>query len=96
MTKREIIEKRVKQLGVAIGREKAVLQELESDKATLKQIATWVEQGENLPENSHYSSFDEWKGLLTKQVKRGETTLDNLVIKKAEKEAFEYYLTNNN
>lgn len=93
MTKKEIIEKRVKQLGVAIGREKGVLQELESDKATLQQIANLVEKGTALEVGSNYSSYDEWKDLLNKQIKRGETTLSNIVIKKAELDAFQAYLT---
>lgn len=96
MTKKEIIAKRVKQLGVAIGREKAVLQELESDKATLKQIASLVEKGTALEAESNYSSYDEWKDLLNKQIKRGETTLSNIVIKKAELEAFQFYLAQEN
>ena len=93
MTKKEIIAKRVKQLGTAIGREKAILQELESDKATLKQITSFMEKGVALEADSNYSSYEEWKGILNKQIKRGEATLDNISIKKAELEAFQFYLS---
>lgn len=94
MTTKNIIEKRVKQLGVAIGREKAILQEIENDKMTLQKVGELEEKGVALAEDSHYASYEEWKVLLQKQIKRGENTLDNIVIKRAELEAFEFYLKN--
>ena len=41
MSTKEIIEKRVKSLTISIKREKAILQELESDRATIQRIQEW-------------------------------------------------------
>ncbi|MCI7680621.1 MAG: hypothetical protein MSP55_00170 [Fusobacterium necrophorum] len=45
MSTKEIIEKRVKSLTISIKREKAILQELESDRATIQRIQEWEETG---------------------------------------------------
>lgn len=92
MSTKEIIEKRVKSLTISIKREKAILQELESDRATIQRIQEWEETGVALASDSHYSSYEEWKSSLQKQIKRGESSLENLKTKKAELEAFQFYL----
>lgn len=92
MNTRETIQKRVKTLETSIKREKAILQELESDKATIQRIEDLVEKGIALASDSHYASYDERKLHLEKQVKRGERSLENLKIRKAELEAFRFYL----
>jgi len=92
MNTKEIIEKRVKTLTTSIKREKAILQELESDRATIQKIRELEETGVALSKDSHYASYEEWKASLEKQVKRGESSLENLKMKKAELEAFQFYL----
>ncbi|AYZ73025.1 hypothetical protein EGX98_02510 [Fusobacterium necrophorum] len=92
MSTKEIIEKRVKSLTISIKREKAILQELESDRATIQRIREWEETGVALASDSHYASYEEWKSSLQKQIKRGESSLENLKTKKAELEAFQFYL----
>lgn len=92
MTKQEIMEKRIGQLETSLKREKAIRKEVENDKATLTHLENLEHQGQNLEESSNYSSYGEWKEAIQKQIKRGETSLENIGIKKIELEAFRFYL----
>ncbi len=74
-----------------IRRQGALEKELENDEATLVHISTLV----SLEPDSHYTSLEEWKNTINKQITRGRNSLENIETKKVLVEAVKYYITHN-
>lgn len=86
----EVIEKHKKSIEKEINYKK----ELSDDSATLDFIKSKVEKGEPLPDDCNYSSYEEWKEQIEKEIKATNNALNRIKIEKAELIAMEYFMTN--
>lgn len=77
----------------AIAREIFVAQEIENDKAALREVQSQKENQVELT-NGVYESYDAWIEKIEKQIKKGENALKNIAFKKVELEAIKYYIEN--
>lgn len=86
----EVIEKHKKSIEKEINYKK----ELNDDTATLDFIKAKVEKGEPLPADCNYSSYDEWKTQIEKEIKATNNALNRINTEKAELIAMEYFVAN--
>lgn len=86
----DVVEKHKK----SIEKEGTYKKELSDDTATLDFINDKVEKGEPLPVDCNYSSYDEWRDQIEKEIKATNNSLNRINIEKAELIAFEYFISN--
>ena len=68
--------------------------EMENDVTTLASVVQQKADGEPLPENCPYKSYDEWQTDLEKQIKASEASLHRIEREKAELAVYKYYMEN--
>ena len=92
--KKELMGKFGVKLEKAIKRETAIKKELENDKALLKYLQSQKTSGVAF-ENEVYENYDSWIATVEKQIKKGDSSLNNLEFKKVELEAVKVYSSQN-
>lgn len=78
----------------SIEREGTFLKELMDDQATLAQIGKLEADSEPLPVGSPYTSYDEWRNQIEKEIKSSDNSINRISIEKAELMALEYFVAN--
>lgn len=76
----------------SIEREATFLKELADDRATLAYIEKIQIDGDPLPVDSPYASFDEWELQIEKEIKSSTNSIDRIAVEKAELMALEYFV----
>ncbi|MGL5988364.1 hypothetical protein [Cetobacterium sp.] len=89
-----ILEAVIAKTEKSIEREKSVLRELTDDRSTLMYIQTLQDDGIELPDNSGYDSYTDWKDGIEKEIKSGENSISRIEVEKAELIAFNYFVEN--
>ena len=89
-----IVQESLNKLTESIKREVTYTKELQDDKMLLKTLEKMKTDGENLPDNCPYKTFDEWIEQINKEIKSSESSLVRIGKEKAEIEAFKYYVEN--
>lgn len=78
----------------SILRKENYLKEMENDVTTLASVVQQKADGEPLPSDSPYTSYEEWQTDLEKQIKSSESSLHRIEKEKAELAAYKYYMEN--
>ena len=78
----------------SIEREGTFLKELMDDQATLAQIGQLEADSEPLPTGSPYTSYDEWRAQIEKEIKSSDNSINRIAVEKAELMALEYFVAN--
>ncbi len=91
-----IVQESLDKLKASIKREVTYSKEIADDKMLLKTIEKMKTDGEELPVDCPYASFDEWIEQINKEIKAGENSVARIGKEKAEIVAFEYFITNAN
>ena len=97
MTNQEVkvvITEVVGKLKLSVGRETNYFKELDDDSLLLKTIGEMQLNGEPLPDNCAYGTYEEWIEQINKEVKSSEGSISRIGREKAEIIAFEYFLVN--
>lgn len=76
----------------SIEREGAFLKELMDDQATLAHIGKLEADSEPLPVGCPYTSYDEWRDQIEKEIKSSDNSINRISIEKAELMAFEHFV----
>lgn len=88
MEKKQYLTEFVEKGKKGFKRELGLNKELDSDKLCLQML----DKMQSLPEGCHWGSVAEWKEGINKQIKRGQTAIKNIGLKKFLVEAVEEYL----
>lgn len=91
-----IVQESLDKLKASIKKEVTYSKEIADDKMLLKTIEKMRTDGEELPVDCPYTSFDEWIEQINKEIKAGENSIARIGKEKAEIVAFEYFITNAN
>ena len=91
-----IVEESLAKLKESVKREGTYNKEIADDKLTLKTLEKMKTDGEELPLDCPYESFDEWITQINREIKSGENSLARIGKEKAEIVAFEYFVSNAN
>ncbi len=89
--KKEMMKAYAIKLEKEIKKEKAVLKEIEDDKASLNHVHSQKQSGASL-EDSAYESYDEWVENLEKEIRAGENRIKTIEFKKVLIEAVQAYV----
>ena len=90
-----VVEKEITKVTNSIKRQDAIEKELQNSQATLEHIAEQIEAGNPIPNDSKFSSYDEWQTFLEKKIKSKKSSLETIDKQKSLLAAYEFYLKNN-
>lgn len=90
-----VVEKEITKVTNSIKRQEAIEKELQNSQATLEHIAEQIEAGTPIPDDSKFSSYDEWQTFLEKKIKSKNSSLETIDKQKSLLAAYEFYLKNN-
>ena len=89
-----IVEQSLEKLKDSVKREGTYEKEIADDKLNLETLEKNKQNGEELPHDCPYASYDEWIAQINKEIKSGESSIARIAKEKAEIVAFEYFITN--
>lgn len=95
MTVQDTVRKEVEKMQNSIKREVAIENDVQNYTATLEHIAELVEASEPLPEDTNFTSYEEWQADVEKRLKSKNSSLATIARYKDLIVAFEYYLEQN-
>lgn len=95
MTVQDTVKKEVEKMQNSIKREVAIENDVQNYTATLEHIAELVEASEPLPEDTNFTSYEEWQADVEKRLKSKNSSLATIARYKDLIVAFEYYLEQN-
>lgn len=93
---KEVVKKKLEDLKNSQKREVTYLKEVENDKGALAYVKKMIEDKTPFPsgEDVGYTSYEEWKTSLEKELKSDESSLERIKEEKSLIVALEYYITN--
>lgn len=95
MSVQATVQSEMEKMKNTIKREVAIENELQNYKAVIEHIAELQEASEPLPEETNFSSYEEWQADAEKKMKSKSTSLATIEKYKDLIVAYQYYLDNN-